>query len=282
MRERSIVAPRRRAIWSTQSSTAESIPSPSRSIFRKPASAHESLSHWQIWRPSIAAGCTGTSSTSGRLEITIPPGCWEMWRGQPADLVRERAERPPAGGGVVAGEPLDLLGDPVRVPLGDAREPLELGERAARAPCRGRGSRRASGRSRRRRRGAACSWPYRSVTRTISFSRMSRGKSRSMSGDRGELAVEEAAEREVGLDRVDVREPGQVADDRADRAAAAAPGRERVAGRARAAHLDGDLAGELEHLPVEEEEPGELQLGDQGELLVAVVLAHDCDSGELL
>ena len=40
-----------RAIRSTQSSTAESIPSPSRSIFRKPASAHESLSHWQIWRP---------------------------------------------------------------------------------------------------------------------------------------------------------------------------------------------------------------------------------------
>ena len=29
---------------------------------------------------------------------------------------------------------------------------------------------------------AACSRPYRSVTRTMSFSRMSRGKSRSMSG----------------------------------------------------------------------------------------------------
>ena len=79
-------------------------------------------------------------------------------------------------------------------------------------------------------------------------------------GDRGELAVEEAADRQIGLDRVDVGEAGQVADDRADRAAAAAAGRERVAGRAGAAHLDGDLAGELEHLPVEQEEPGELQL----------------------
>ena len=62
------------------------------------------------------------------------------------------------------------------------------------------------------------------------------------------------------LDRVDVREPGQVADDRADRAAPAAARRQRVPGRARAAHLDGDLAGELEHLPVEEEEAGEPEL----------------------
>ena len=51
---------------------------------RKPASEHESLSHWQSWRPAIAAGCTGTSSTSGRDEITIPPGCCEMCRGSPA------------------------------------------------------------------------------------------------------------------------------------------------------------------------------------------------------
>ena len=50
----------------------------------KPASEHESLSHWQICRPSIAAGCNGTSSTSGRVEMIIPPGCCEMWRGSPA------------------------------------------------------------------------------------------------------------------------------------------------------------------------------------------------------
>ena len=73
-----------RAISSTQRSTAESIPSPSRSIFRKPASAQESLSHWAICLPSIAAGCTGQSSISGVVEITMPPGCWEMWRGRPA------------------------------------------------------------------------------------------------------------------------------------------------------------------------------------------------------
>src|SRR5262249_11191850 len=74
MRERSIGLSWRRAIRSTASSTAESIPSPSRSILRKPASAQESLSHWQIWRPVMAAGWTGTMSISGRVEITIPPG----------------------------------------------------------------------------------------------------------------------------------------------------------------------------------------------------------------
>src|SRR5207253_3535683 len=49
-------------------------------------------------------------------------------------------------------------------------------------------------------------------------------------GDRDELAVEEAPERQPRLYRIDVREPGQIADDRADRAAAPPPGREDVAG----------------------------------------------------
>ena len=98
-RERSIRSPRVRAISSTHRSTAESIPSPSRSIFRKPASAHESLSHCTICRPSIAAGCTGQSSISGVVEITIPPGCCDMCRGSPAisgsssASARHRSER---------------------------------------------------------------------------------------------------------------------------------------------------------------------------------------------
>ena len=85
-----------RAIWSTQSSTAESIPSPSRSIFRKPASAQESLSHWQICRPSIAAGCTGTSSTSGRARDDHPARVLRDVARQAGDLARELAERAPA------------------------------------------------------------------------------------------------------------------------------------------------------------------------------------------
>ena len=50
---------------------------------------------------------------------------------------------------------------------------------------------------------------------------------------RRELAVEEAAEREVVRDRVDVREAGQVADERADRGAAPAAGRQRRAASSR-------------------------------------------------
>src|SRR5204862_10989 len=149
-RERSIRSPRLRAIRSTHSSTAASIPSPSRSILRKPASAQESLSHWPICRPSIAAGWRGTGSTGGWDEIT----------------------------------------------------------------------------------------------------------------------VEEAAEREVVRDRVDVREAGQVADERADRGAAAAARGQNMLHRAGAAHLERNLARELEHLPVEEEEAGETELVDERELLL--------------
>ena len=83
IRERSTNSLRVRAISSTARSTAESIPRPSRSILRKPASAHESLSHCAICLPSIAAGTTGQMSVSGCVERTIPPGCWEAWRGWP-------------------------------------------------------------------------------------------------------------------------------------------------------------------------------------------------------
>ena len=81
--ERSIRSERVCAIFSTQRSTAERFPSPSRSIFRKPASAQESLSHWTICLPAIAAGTTGQQSINGLVETTIPPECCERWRGKP-------------------------------------------------------------------------------------------------------------------------------------------------------------------------------------------------------
>ena len=82
-------------------------------------------------------------------------------------------------------------------------------------------------------------------------------------GDGDHLVVDEAAEREAGLDGIDVREAGQVADDRADARAAAAPRRQRVPRAAGAAHLERALARELEHLPVEQEEAGEAEPRDQ-------------------
>ena len=53
--------------------------------------------------------------------------------------------------------------------------------------------------------------------------------------------TEEAAEEEPGLDRIDVREPGQVTDDRADAGAAAAAGGEQCSRLGGSAHLDRDL-----------------------------------------
>ena len=51
---------------------------------------------------------------------------------QAGDLVRQLAERLPARAGVRPGHAVELLADACRVPaVGDAREPLELGERQA-------------------------------------------------------------------------------------------------------------------------------------------------------
>jgi hypothetical protein len=77
------------------------MPRARKSILMKPASSQESLSHWQSTRPSQAAGSSGTISTSGRLEMIMPPTCWEMWRGSPAmssaiSHERARAARPPS------------------------------------------------------------------------------------------------------------------------------------------------------------------------------------------
>ena len=65
-----------------------------------------------------------------------------------------------------------------------------------------------------------------------------------------------------------MREPGQVADERADGGAAPPAGRQQVAHRASPAHLERDFARELEHLPVQEEEAGEPELVDERQLLV--------------
>ena len=225
----------------------------------KPASEHESLSHWQSWRPSIAAGCTGTSSTSGRDEMIIPPGCCEMWRGRPAisraaldERAPARREQLPLG----VGERRELLRDLLRVPaLGELREPLELGlreaERLAHVADR---AARAIRRERRDERrvlaavalGDADDQLLADVAREVEVD----------VGDAAHLVVQEAAEREPGLDGIDVREAGQVADDRADGAAAPRPGGSTCRGASSPAHLARALGGELEHLVVEQEEAG--------------------------
>ncbi len=92
-------------------------------------------------------------------------------------------------------------------------------------------------------------------------------------GNASERLVEEAAEEEVVLDRVDVREPDQVADDRGDRGTAPPPrGKPRAGPGGLAAHLAADLGGELHDVPVDQEEARQPVQVDQAELGVQPLL----------
>ena len=175
-----------------------------------------------------------------------------------------RREQLPLG----VGKQLELLRDLPRVPaLGELREPLELRLREAErlADVADRAARAVRGERRDERRvlpavalGHADDQLLADVAREVEVD----------VGDAAHLVVQETPERETCGDRVDVREAGQVADDRADRAAAPAAGREHVARRVVAAHLARAVGGELEHLVVEQEEAGEPQPVDERELVV--------------
>ena len=152
--------------------------------------------------PAIAAGCTGTSSTSGRVEITIPPGCWEMWRGRPRDLAPSaRANARQRGETSLRSrvrQLRELLGDPLRVPaVGEPREPLELGERQPErlADVADRAAR-AVGREARDERGVLAPVALGDARRSASRGCRagSRGRCRA---PRSSSSVEEAAEREA-------------------------------------------------------------------------------------
>ena len=185
---------------------------------------------------------------------------------QAGDLRAQLGERAPARRGELlrrVRQQRHLLGDACRVPaVGELRQPLELRERKTErlADVADRAARAIRGEARDERGMLA------PVLLGDADDQLLADVPREVQVDvryRRELAVEKAAEREVGGDRVDVRQPGQVADERADGGAAAAARRQDVAHRAGAAHLGCDLARELQHLPVEQEEPGEAELVDQ-------------------
>ena len=150
----------------------------------RPSSAKDSL--WLSGGgQTIAAGSIGTSSHSGRVEMTIPPGCCERWRGSPAISphssanARQRGDvrrRSASGRSAISSATLRAF---------------QPSESRARRSSSAAGSPSAFPTSRIAPRAryvaklatsAECSRPYRSQTATMSFSRMSRGKSRSMSG----------------------------------------------------------------------------------------------------
>jgi hypothetical protein len=189
---------------------------------------------------------------------------------QAADLAAEVAERAPARRaelGLSVRQRGDLVGDPPRIAFREPRQPLEL--RMRQAECHPDVADRAA-----RVVGRKCS-DQRGVLAPVLVAdrreQLLADVAREVEVDvgyRGHVSVEEAAEREPRRHRVDVREPGQVANDRADGAAATATRRQRRARRVAAAHLDRQLPRQLEHLPVEEEEAGQAELVDQLQLLV--------------
>ena len=206
------------------------MPSARKSILIMRASSTESLSHWMRTRPSIADCSIGTSSISGREEITIPPTCCEMCRGKPAISSTSSGEqvasrRDPACPGSPRARCISArmsfaespVGSPS--PAGRARPPTNRAPSRPRAPRRGSGT---SGKSPQVQRGRCRSGRTRC---SISFSRISRGKSRSISGTEAISSFRKRPRNRLFAIGIDVREPDQVADHRTHRRAASSPRR---------------------------------------------------------
>ena len=190
---------------------------------------------------------------------------------KPCDLARKPGEGPPALGAELAlavRKLLELLSHPARIPsVREPGQPLELGKREPErlADVADRATRAVGGEARHERRVLS---PVALGDRDDQLLADVAWEVEVDVRHRRKLVVQEAAEREVVRDRIDVGEAGEVADDRADRAAASSTGRKEMSRRVEPAHLERSFAGELEHLVVEEEEPGEPELVDQRELVV--------------
>ena len=87
-------------------------------------------------------------------------------------------------------------------------------------------------------------------------------------GQRGDLVVEKAAQQQLVGDRVDVREAGEVADDRGHARAPPPPRRQQAPRGLRPAHLAGHLARQLEHVAVQQEEARQAEMADHPQLLL--------------
>ncbi len=187
---------------------------------------------------------------------------------QAGDLPGQGAERIPARAGVLSGDSGQLFADCGRVPaVGDACEPLQLSERQPErlADIADRAAAAVGGEARDERRvlvAVALDHGHDQLLADVA------GEVEIDVGDGRELVVQEAADRKACLDGIDVREAGQVADERADTGAASTPRRQHVPWAAGAAHLERALPRQLEHLPVEQEEPRQPEPPDQGQLVL--------------
>ena len=223
-----------------------------------------------IWRPSIAAGTTAQQSTSGRVATIIPPECCDRWRGRPwasRDSSTSQRQRPLPSRPLPSASSMSRSTSCAGPALRPARDALDLARRqperlAQLADRPARAERREGGDERR---------ALAAVALVHARDQDLADVAREVEVDvrqRADLLVEEAPEQQPVLDRVDVRKAGEVADDRRHGRAAAAAGRQQRARRVGPADLDGDLAGELEHVAVQQEEARQPEAGDQAQLLV--------------
>ncbi len=190
---------------------------------------------------------------------------------QPGDLARQRRQRPEAavaGALGEAGQLGDLALDVGRVPaVGGGGEPRDVGGGQAEhlAELADRAARPVGGERADQRRVPVA------VALVHAQDQAGADVAREVEvdvGHRRQLLVQEPAQRQPRGDRVDVRQAGQVADDRADAGAAAAAGRQQHPRRVAAAHLERHLARDLEHLVVQQEEARQPVAADQRELVV--------------
>src|SRR6266516_319095 len=248
MRERSGGFPARAAISSTHSSTSDSIPSARKSILTKRASSQESLSHWHTTRSSIAARSSGTTSTSGRLEMIIPPTCCDTWRGSP----------PPRE----AGQLIQLVRQLARAPVRELGDLLDLSQRQIErlADLAHRGAEAVGG--------ERADQPHVLVAVALVdpadqfFADLAREIEVDV-GHRREALVQEPAQEQAVGDRVDVRQAEQVADDGRYRRAAPTAGEQVSLGAPAApSHVRRYLAGQVEQVVVDQEESTESMVFD--------------------
>ena len=192
--------------------------------------------------------------------------------GQARRLPCEERERPPPGRAelsLAVGEAQELLleGGGRRPPVGEARQPLDVGgwegQHLAELPDR---HPRAERRERRDEGGVLGAVPADDL-RDEPLPDVA-GEVQVDVGHRRHVAVEKPPEEQPVANRVDVGQAGEVADDRPDRRSTPAARRQDPARRPRGAHLVRDLPGKLQDLAVQEEESGEVVVGDQLELLV--------------
>ena len=116
----------------------------------------------------------------------------------------------------------------------------------------------------------------------INRSRMSRGKSRSMSGISEISSLRKRPKKRPARTGSTCESPVRMADDRGNARAAPAAGQERAAGGVRAPDLRRHIPRQLEQVEVEEEEPREPQPADHPQLLLEPALGLRTLQGALV